>query len=243
MNPDDAPKRAKQEPYFKIYKAPMRAIANGVDGRNAAFASAVFMAGRWLANDAGQPDGPVALTINQIARRSGVSYNTAKKAIGILRSIRVMDVEERLVPGTKARAPSIYTFPTPWRTSSTAEGTFITEPASSRAEIRKEGKELKESIAPGAAAPRRESDVLFDAMVAAEGAEPSQLTESAKRAINKALKEIREACPAVTPAEINRRVANYRTRMPGMMLTARELAGHWALCNKTDAPQLHFANP
>lgn len=89
------------------------------------------------------------------------------------------------------------------------------------------------SIAPGAAAPGREWNELFDALITATGANPSETTQSAKGAVGKALKEIRDVCPDLTPAEINRRAANYRKRMPKMLLSASALAKHWAACDKT----------
>jgi hypothetical protein len=203
----------------------MRIITEKIDGTNAAYASAVFVALRWIANDHRQPDGPVETIIGAIAHCAGLSYNKAGEMLNLLEKIGVISIERRKITGTNANAPSVYTFPT-------IRGTFPTEHPPRRAEIRKEGKESKESIAPGAAAPRREGE-LFEALAAAEGSEPSQLTEPAKRAIDKALNEIRAVCPSLTPGEINRRAANYRKRMPKMILTASALVRHWAACDKT----------
>ena len=51
----------------------------------------------------------------------------------------------------------------------------------------------------------------------------------------KALAEIKEASPDVTPAELNRRAANYRTHYEGAALTANALAKHWIICKDTPA--------
>ena len=100
------------EPFFTVPKAAMDAIITRVEGANVAFCVSVLCALRWLANDAGGNEAKsVEATIALIAYRAGVGYNTAAKALGALESIGVIIVDRRAIPGTKGRAPSIYTFP------------------------------------------------------------------------------------------------------------------------------------
>lgn len=150
------------EPFFTVHKAPMRAITDGIEGTEAAFAAALYVALRWHANDERAPDGPVTATVAQLARRAGVSYKTAAKALGVLRAIGVLGIEGRSVPGTKARAPSVYTFPVLGGTSGAMCGTLGTDTPPSRAEIRKkERKESKEGG--GAGAPTLPDSIAPDA--------------------------------------------------------------------------------
>ena len=52
----------------------------------------------------------------------------------------------------------------------------------------------------------------------------------------KALAEIREVSPDVTPEEIDRRAQNYRGHLGGAMLTSTALAKHWARCGTAAPP-------
>jgi hypothetical protein len=72
---------------------------------------------------------------------------------------------------------------------------------------------------------------LFDALAELEksGSE-EKLTESAAGAVGKALAEIVEASPGVTPDEIRRRAGNLRAHFPNVGATASSLAKHWARC-------------
>jgi hypothetical protein len=69
-------------------------------------------------------------------------------------------------------------------------------------------------------------DALFDALAVSCGIEPAELTRSARGAINKALKDLREV--GATPEEISLRAERYRRRWPKMTLSATALAKHWA---------------
>ncbi len=81
--------------------------------------------------------------------------------------------------------------------------------------------------------PRNE---LFDELVRAEGGNPAQVTKSAASGIGKALSEIKDVTPDVTPKEIRRRAEIYRQVMPaGTTVTAHALAKHWPRCDR--APQ------
>lgn len=139
-------KRAPQtEPFFMVPKASADIIVKQVEGTDAAFCCAVFTALRWLANDARAPEGPLETTVALIAHRAGMGYVTAAKALKILESIGIIAVERRLIPGTKGRSPSLYTFPI-------IRGTFPAKAPPRRAERIKERKERKESLS-GAAWP------------------------------------------------------------------------------------------
>jgi hypothetical protein len=75
--------------------------------------------------------------------------------------------------------------------------------------------------------------VLIDALAACGGADPLQVVASAWSGIGKALADIKGVCPQVTPEEIARRSANYRTHMSAdTILTPHALAKNWALCEK-----------
>jgi hypothetical protein len=75
--------------------------------------------------------------------------------------------------------------------------------------------------------------VLIDALAACGGADPLQIVASAWSGIGKALADIKGVCPQVTPEEIARRSANYRTHMSAdTILTPHALAKNWALCDK-----------
>ncbi len=74
----------------------------------------------------------------------------------------------------------------------------------------------------------RPPDPCFEALVELQGSTLSGLAKSERGRLNRALQEIREACPGVTAAEIHRRADAYRAAMPGATLTASALAAHWS---------------
>jgi len=81
--------------------------------------------------------------------------------------------------------------------------------------------------------PKSEHDAIKDALAGCGGADPSQIVPSAWSGIGKALADIMAVCPQVTPDEIARRSANYRTHMsPDTILTPHALSKNWALCDK-----------
>jgi hypothetical protein len=74
---------------------------------------------------------------------------------------------------------------------------------------------------------------MLDALAACGGADPLQVPPRAWSGIAKALADITAVCPLVTPSEIARRSANYRTHMsPDTILTPHALSKNWALCDK-----------
>lgn len=72
---------------------------------------------------------------------------------------------------------------------------------------------------------------LIDALASVGGVDPLQIPPRAWGAIGAALADIRAVCPELTPEEIARRGANYRTHYPSASLTAPALAKHWAVCD------------
>jgi hypothetical protein len=71
---------------------------------------------------------------------------------------------------------------------------------------------------------------LLDALVACDGSNPEQVTGSAWAAAAKALKEIKEVAPEVTPEEIAARARVYKALMPNVSIGPSALAKHWARC-------------
>ncbi|MCK9519165.1 MAG: YdaU family protein [Dehalococcoidia bacterium] len=79
----------------------------------------------------------------------------------------------------------------------------------------------------------RSRNPLMDALgkLDAAGGNVEQITKSGWSSIAGALRDIREVTPEVTPEEIERRAANYRTQFPAdTRITAHALAKHWARC-------------
>jgi uncharacterized protein YdaU (DUF1376 family) len=74
----------------------------------------------------------------------------------------------------------------------------------------------------------RERNLHLDTLVSADGSDLSQVTRSAWSAASKALKDIREVSPDVTPEEIATRTANYRKQFPNAAISPSALAKHWA---------------
>lgn len=71
-------------------------------------------------------------------------------------------------------------------------------------------------------------DLCFEELVKLQGSSLQSLTKSERGRLNKALAEIRSACPALTPALLSRRAEAYRAAMPGATFTATALAAHWS---------------
>ena len=78
-----------------------------------------------------------------------------------------------------------------------------------------------------AAEPQRVRDECFEALIELSGCEPSEVTKDMRGSVNRALKSIREVTPDLSPAEIQRRAAAYRSLYPKATLTATALAKHW----------------
>ena len=89
---------------------------------------------------------------------------------------------------------------------------------------------LKLLPSPADAAASRPRNALLDALAKATGSDPQQVTPSAWGSIAKALSNIVSVAPDLTPVELHRRAANYRSHMRDAALTAPALAKHWAMC-------------
>ena len=97
--------------------------------------------------------------------------------------------------------------------------------------------------------PKSGHDAIKDALAGCGGADPLQVVPSAWSGIGKALADIMAVYPQVTPEEITRRSANYRTHMDSVPLTPFALAKNWALCDKPNqyprnkpAPRSEYAD-
>lgn len=77
------------------------------------------------------------------------------------------------------------------------------------------------------AKPKRKTDPVFDAIASECGLDLTQLTRSARGALNRALADIRSARPHVNATDIKRAVAMYRAKYPTWPLTYTSLAKHW----------------
>lgn len=80
-------------------------------------------------------------------------------------------------------------------------------------------------------APRQRSELL-DTLASLDGSDPLQVTNSAWSGIAKALSEIKEVWPGVTPQEICRRAGNYARHFQDATISPHALAKHWARCDK-----------
>lgn len=74
----------------------------------------------------------------------------------------------------------------------------------------------------------RKRDLCFDALAVACGHNLGELTKSGAQSIGDALAKIRGASPDVTPEEIARRVATYRSRHPQRRFSEQAIAKDWS---------------
>jgi uncharacterized protein YdaU (DUF1376 family) len=96
--------------------------------------------------------------------------------------------------------------------------------------------EQPEAQSDGTLAPvARPRDVLMDALGGCEG-NIMELNRATWGKVARALKQIREVSPDVTPDEIRRRAANYETHFEGAALTSTALSNHWAKCGAERPP-------
>lgn len=154
--------------WFSVPKGAWQCIGAEIDGIAGALAKDVYVALRKLANDRRLPEGPIEVTVNEIAGAASMSYNRALTAIRDLEGIGVIVVSGTRIPGTKARGPSQYSFPSTFPTirgtpSSTAYSTVAHAGKSCCAESIKEGKESQQ-LKEGAERPSAwEDDESFEA--------------------------------------------------------------------------------
>lgn len=79
--------------------------------------------------------------------------------------------------------------------------------------------------------PPRPSDPRFEALAEACGIDWHELTRTSRGQLNAALKDIRTACPDVTPDEIRARARVWPRKFPDATLTPTALAKHWPSLN------------
>lgn len=83
------------------------------------------------------------------------------------------------------------------------------------------------TLAPDKPAPKRRTrDPIFDAVVSECGIDPSELTKSARGAVNTAVKQLRDI--GATAEEIHARARRHREQWPDATLTPTSLAKHYA---------------
>jgi len=77
------------------------------------------------------------------------------------------------------------------------------------------------------AKPTRKRNETLDAIVSVCGGDPSQTTSAGWSQAAKALSDIRQVCPAVTPEILRQKADAYRKAHPEWELTTSALAKHW----------------
>jgi hypothetical protein len=87
----------------------------------------------------------------------------------------------------------------------------------------------------------RKPDVLFDALCAVCGHEPSRLTPSERGRINRALKDLRSV--NATPDQIRSAATKWRQTYPNATLTPNALATHWSRMTVTVQTSTQQADP
>jgi DNA-binding transcriptional MocR family regulator len=95
------------------------------------------------------------------------------------------------------------------------------------------GREPEEN--PIAAKPReRQPDILFDAVAKTCAINTDKLTASARGALNRAVKELRDV--NATPDQITAVAKSYRNQYPNATLTPMALVKHWSAFVRPDTP-------
>jgi hypothetical protein len=86
-----------------------------------------------------------------------------------------------------------------------------------------------------AAKPReRQPDILFDTVAKTCAIDTANLTASARGALNRAVKELRDV--NATPAQITAVAKSYRNQYPNATLTPMALVKHWSAFVRPDTP-------
>lgn len=83
----------------------------------------------------------------------------------------------------------------------------------------------------------RARNPLIDALATFERIPLAEITRSTGSRLGKALADIHEATPEVTPEEISRRADNYRLTFLNCATTATALAKHWGTCHSRPPTQ------
>lgn len=75
----------------------------------------------------------------------------------------------------------------------------------------------------------------MDELAIIAGIPLTEIGQAVAKRLNACLTTIKQSSPDVTPEEIRRRAANYRTHMRDAQLTPEALAKHWTLCHAPNA--------
>lgn len=87
-----------------------------------------------------------------------------------------------------------------------------------------------------AAKKERPRNEIFDALAVACGLDLGEMTTAAAKECGVASSDLRRV--GATPAEIERRVAHYRLRFPGMSVTPSAIAKHWPKLGSRPLPEV-----
>lgn len=87
---------------------------------------------------------------------------------------------------------------------------------------------------------QRPRNLVMDELATVAGIPLNEIGAAVAKRLQAVISTIKQSTPDVTPEEIRRRAANYRTHMRDANLTAEALAKHWGLCH---APNLHNEPP
>jgi biotin operon repressor len=84
-------------------------------------------------------------------------------------------------------------------------------------------------------------DPLFDAVTSECGIDVKEMTSSSRGAVNRSLKELREA--GATPKMVRVRARRYRARHPDAALTPSALTKHWPTLGRDEVRQPREVDP
>jgi hypothetical protein len=216
-------------------KAARRKIREAFDAtHNVSTALAVYDALTEIASDEGANE--FRTTHAWIELLSGFVGRTIRSVLPVLVEIKLLEIDSPIL-----RAPCTYRL-LPFGNGCRTFGNGAISPSLPRSEESQKKDQKKPcagpaspSVASRKAAKRtqpRQRNLLIDALAVIDGSTLDQITPSAWSGIAKALKEIREVCPAVTPEEIRRRAANYRHQFRDVVISPHALAKHWSRCDR-----------
>lgn len=249
----------REGPFCWQSKNALSRIEDACDSRtDKAYVLAVYLALTWHASNCQCEE--FKLEKRKLAARAGVCYRKVADILNLLVELKLIISKAEYIEGSLAQGPNTYTL----CTASMSPCKECTPPVhgvkivpAPRLEEESVEDSSEESLAPAGAAGEGlkglgakplsskadDQDPARNALATVDGSSPAQVTQSAWRAIAKAMKEIRSVCPAVTAEEIKRRALNYRAHMPSAMLTASALAKHWSVCNRPPAPSVLSSQP
>ena len=255
VNTMTAERDTKDGPFCWQSKAALKLILDSFDdAENAACRTrSVYLALCEIASDLGAAQ--FVVTKGLIGYRAGLSTRTVQRVLPDLVRAGVITISRNANGLKTASRYTLLSVSAPIGHGVSTSGHNVSTighgGGSSLADRYKEKKELKEPIlAPVGASESfeveakpiapiskpRPRDPLLDTLAALDGSDLGQITPSAWRSVAAALKDIRSACPNVTPEQIQLRARHYKQLFPTARLTAHALAKHWASCERPPAP-------